>query len=53
MTENEKLEKEMLERQLKRLQDNFTDMVKNDEEVNKMLDWINKIRNRIEMLEKK
>jgi hypothetical protein len=34
MTDNEKLEKKMLERQLKRLQDNFTDRVKNDEEVN-------------------
>ena len=53
MTEAEKAELEKLERQLDRLQRNFTKMVKDSEETDMMLDWINQIRKRIKVLKEK
>ncbi len=44
-------ELEKLKRQLVRLLLNFSRMVKNSEEADKMLDWINEIRKRIKQLE--
>ncbi len=49
-SKQEELEK--LKRQLERLQRNFLKMVSDSEEADKMLDWINEIRKRIEDLEK-
>jgi hypothetical protein len=53
MTEKEKQEYESLTRTLRRLQDRFEKMVQTEDEVDKMLDWMNQIRKRIEELEKK
>ena len=53
MTEAEKAELDKLERQLDRLQRNFTKMVKDSEETDMMLDWINQIRKRIKALKEK
>ena len=50
MTEEEKAELNKLERQLDRLQRNFTKMVKDAEETDMMLDWMNQIRKRIKVL---
>ena len=53
MTNKEKIEHEMLLRQLHRLQKRFTNFVRSEEEADKMLDWINEIRKQIAELEKK
>ena len=50
MTEEDKAELNKLERQLDRLQRNFTKMVKDAEETDMMLDWMNQIRKRIKVL---
>ncbi len=41
---------EMLERQLKRLQQNFRRLAENSEEADMVLDWINEIRKKITKL---
>ncbi len=46
---HEELEK--LKRQLVRLLRNFSRMVNNSDEADKMLDWINEVRERIKQLE--
>lgn len=47
-----KEELERLLRQLERLKFNFTKMVKGSEDADKMLDWINEIRRRIDKLKR-
>jgi predicted RNase H-like nuclease (RuvC/YqgF family) len=48
--EGKQAEIEKLQRQLDRLQRNFTKMVKDSDEADKMLDWINEIRKRLKKL---
>jgi DNA anti-recombination protein RmuC len=43
---------EMLRRQLANLKKNFEDMVTTEEEIDLMLDWMNKIRQEIREIEK-
>ena len=49
---SKKEEIERLERQVERLKKNFSKMVQESDEADKMLDWINEIRRRIERLKK-
>ena len=50
--QSKKEEIERLERQIERLKKNFSKMVQESDEADKMLDWINEIRRRIERLKK-